>query len=47
MAAGQDLAALTAEVAQLAEAVRGMAQREIAVKTMPWPRSCGPVRRAS
>ena len=33
-AANQDLAALTAEVAQLAEAVRGMAQREIAVKTI-------------
>jgi hypothetical protein len=33
-AAGQGLAALTAEVAQLAEAVRGMAQREIAVKTI-------------
>ena len=33
-AAGQDLTALTAEVAQLAEAVRGMAQREIAVKAI-------------
>ena len=33
-AANRDLAALTAEVAQLAEAVRGMAQREIAVKTI-------------
>jgi hypothetical protein len=33
-AAGQDLTALTAEVAQLAEAVRGMSQREIAVKAI-------------
>ncbi len=33
-AANQGIAALAAEVAQLAEAVRGMAQREIAVKTI-------------
>ena len=33
-ASSQDLTALTAEVAQLAEAVRGMAQREIAIKAL-------------
>ena len=33
-ASGQELAALTAEVAQLTEAVRGMAPREIAVKAL-------------